>query len=77
MLKHTIEELGEFADTNADGIFQIYQLGHSERGRYSPADEPWACKVGQGDTHYAATPKDVVQKALDAHDAATNPDNQP
>lgn len=74
MLKHTIEELGEFADSNGDGLFHLFQTGNEDRGVHSPADEPWGCKVGHGETHYAPTPKEVVQKALDAHDRANNPD---
>ena len=75
-LRHTVEELGEFADTNADGTFHLFQTGHDQRGRHSPAEMPWGCKVGDDgyETHYGACPDEAVQKALDAHDRVRNPD---
>ena len=81
-MKHSIEELGDFADSNADGQLHIFKTAHDERGRNSPVDEPWGCKVGAdyggnfSETHYGETADAAVTKALDAHDRALNPDNQ-
>ncbi len=75
MLKHTIEELGEYADTHGQGSFHLFQHSHDDRV-YHGQDKAWGCQVGQGtDTHYGATPKEAVQKVLDADDARRNPDN--
>ncbi len=75
MLKHTIEELGEYADTHGQGSFHLFQHSDDERARNGD-DYRWGCQIGQGtDTKYAATAKEAVQKVLDADDAARNPDN--
>ena len=77
MLKHTIEELGEYADTHAEGAFHLFQNDEDyRRERTCGEDHRWGCQIGRGtDTQYAATPKEAVQKVLDAADAARNPDN--
>lgn len=75
MLKHTIEELGEFADTHGEGRFHIFQSSADDPCRAGTDEQRWGCQIGGQQAQYAATPKECVQKVLDAHDAATNPDH--
>ncbi len=79
-MRHTIEELGDFADDNADGGFYIGQVQSKKRdcsGGVSPNGKHWFVKIGRGgDEHYGATPDEAVSSALDAHERAPNPDNE-
>lgn len=74
-MRHTIEELGEFAEENADGGFHIWQTTHARRGL---SGKKWGASIGRsGDNHYGATPDEAVKDALDAHERQRNPDNNP
>ena len=75
MLKHTIEELGEMADTHHGGRFHIFQNGKDDPCRDRTDTHKWGCQVGGQEAQYGPTPKEVVQKVLDAADAARNPDH--
>jgi len=77
-MRHTIEELGEFAEENSDGGFSIWQVPHSCRGLSDPASKKWVAKIGEHDhNHYGATPDEAIKGALDAHDRNRNPDQNP
>lgn len=73
-MKHTIEELGEFADEHTDGFVDIWQIAKQHR----TDRELWGATIGESsEPHYGATPDEAVRKALDTHDRQGNPDNNP
>lgn len=78
-MKHTIEELGEFADSNTKGGLTIWQTRHDRRGStYCPEGKPWGCRFGPGSSkdHYGATPDEAVDAALTEYERAKNPDRE-
>ncbi len=74
-LRHTVEELGEMADTHHEGGFYLWQEPDEMRGINSPDDKKWGCKLGDyGPSHYGTCPDEAVQEALNDHDTRQNPD---
>lgn len=77
-MKHTIEELGDFAEDNADGALHIFKTPTGTRGQHSEVDQPWGAKIGlpsNSETYYGSTPDEAIDKALDAHERQRNPDS--
>ena len=68
-MKHTIEDLGDFAEDNAGGALHIWKVAHERRGVTCPVDRPWAAKIGRrSDSYYGATPDEAVDSALHGHE---------
>ena len=68
-MKHTIEDLGDFAEDHGGGSLHIWKTRRDQRGINSSKDKPWAVKIGRrADTYYGATPDEAVDSALHGHE---------
>lgn len=79
-MKHTIEELGDFAEDNSDGAVHIWKIARHARGEVEQPWGPrtWGARIGSDSiskTHYGATPDQAIDKAIDAHERRQNPDS--